>query len=192
MPEPPKSKRTERSQNFLKATQVVHTAQKLVQQQQQLDPTTKFANLPAQYQGLHQCLLTVEELVKFASLQGQHPSQVLFLLSQYFAVLKEWISEDMFKARQRIQQELVTKTAELDKLKSLMPLNNNDSRIKQNRVISNNFVSFRVEKLHVHKTFLLLPSVCRQTVLLKLSYAITSRTNKASLYSKGSIAELAR
>jgi len=128
MPEPPKSKRTERSQNFLQATQVLHTAQKLVQQQQTLDPTTKFADLPAQYQGFHRCLLMIEELVKSASLQ--HPSQVLFLLSQYFADLKEWISEDMFKARQRIQQELVTKTAELDKLKSLMPLNNNDSMIK--------------------------------------------------------------
>jgi len=38
MLEQPKSKRTERSQNFLKATQVLHKAQKLVQQQQELNP----------------------------------------------------------------------------------------------------------------------------------------------------------
>lgn len=38
MPEQPKSKTTERSLNFLKATQVLHKAQKLVHQQQEVDP----------------------------------------------------------------------------------------------------------------------------------------------------------
>ena len=114
MPEPPKSKRTEHSQNFLKATQVVHTAQKLEQQQQQLDPTTTFRWFTGAISRTLSMFTTVEELVKSASLQ--HPSQVLFLLSQYFADLKEWISEDMFEARQSLQQELVKNTAEFDKL----------------------------------------------------------------------------
>ena len=47
----------------------------------------------------------------------QHPSQLLYLISQYMADLKEWISADFFETPQKLQQELILKTAEFDKLK---------------------------------------------------------------------------